>query len=52
MLPGTPRLREPDLGIPGSLLANPQPAARLRSILKVNCGFGGTNAAVVLQKAA
>ena len=52
MLPGTPRLREPDLGMPGSLLANPQPAARLRSILKVNCGFGGTNAAVVLQKAA
>jgi 3-oxoacyl-[acyl-carrier-protein] synthase II len=51
MLPGTPRLREPDVGIPGSLLANPRPATRLRSVLKVNCGFGGTNAAVVLQKA-
>jgi 3-oxoacyl-[acyl-carrier-protein] synthase II len=52
MLPGTPRLREPDPGIPRSLLANPQPATRLRSILKVNCGFGGTNAAVVLQRTA
>jgi 3-oxoacyl-[acyl-carrier-protein] synthase II len=50
MLPGTPRLREPDPGSPSSLLANPQPATRLRTILKVNCGFGGTNAAVVLQK--
>lgn len=51
MLPGTPRLQEPDVGIPDSLLANPQPATRLRSVLKVNCGFGGTNAAVVLQEA-
>ena len=50
MFPGTPRLREPDPGIPGSLLANPQPATQLRRLLKVNCGFGGTNAAVVLQK--
>jgi 3-oxoacyl-(acyl-carrier-protein) synthase len=47
-LPGTPRLREPDPLAPASLVARPRPAGPLRRILKVNCGFGGTNGALVL----
>ena len=50
-LPGTPRLRERDPVAPDSLLAVPQPATQLRRILKVNCGFGGTNSALVLERA-
>ncbi len=47
ILPGTPRLREPDpVALP---VVTPRPATPLRSVLKVSCGFGGTNAAVVLQ---
>jgi len=49
MLPGTPRLREPDAVTPKSLVHEPRPAAPSRCILKINCGFGGTNAALVLE---
>jgi 3-oxoacyl-[acyl-carrier-protein] synthase II len=49
MLPGTPGLRVPDPAVPGSLLQRPRPAASLRHILKLNAGFGGTNAALVLE---
>jgi 3-oxoacyl-[acyl-carrier-protein] synthase II len=49
LLPGTPGLRAPDPCVPASLLQTPRPAASLRHILKVNAGFGGTNAALVLK---
>ena len=48
-LPGTPRLLERDPVVPASLLAEPCVAAKLARILKVNCGFGGTNAALILE---
>jgi 3-oxoacyl-[acyl-carrier-protein] synthase-1 len=50
LLPGTPRLNERDLIAPASLLSLPQPMKDVKRILKINCGFGGTNAAVVLDK--
>jgi 3-oxoacyl-(acyl-carrier-protein) synthase len=50
LLPGTPRLRERDPVAPDSLLAEPRTAAKLDYILKINCGFGGTNAAQVLER--
>ncbi len=50
LLPGTPRLIEPDPVAPDSLLRQPRPAPGLRCLLKVNCGFGGTNGAVLLEK--
>jgi 3-oxoacyl-(acyl-carrier-protein) synthase len=50
ILPGTPRLEEPDARAPNSLLREPRPAVRLERILKVNCGFGGANAALVLER--
>jgi 3-oxoacyl-(acyl-carrier-protein) synthase len=49
-LPGTPRLLERDPIAPPTLLLRPQPATRLRCILKINSGFGGANAALVLRK--
>lgn len=49
MLPGTPGLRIPDPSVPNSLLRTPRPAESLRRILKLNAGFGGTNAALVLE---
>ncbi len=49
LLPGTPRLRKRDPAAPDSLLAEPRAALRLNHILKINCGFGGTNAALVLE---
>lgn len=49
MLPGTPGLRTPDPSVPDSLVQTPRPAASLRHILKINAGFGGTNAALVLE---
>ena len=49
-LPGTPRLNERDSVVPESLLATPRPANNLKRILKMNCGFGGTNAAVILER--
>jgi 3-oxoacyl-(acyl-carrier-protein) synthase len=50
LLPGTPRLRERDPASPESLLGEPRTAAKLNCVLKINCGFGGTNAALVLQR--
>jgi 3-oxoacyl-(acyl-carrier-protein) synthase len=50
LLPGTPRLRERDPVAPDSLLAKPRAATRLDRVLKINCGFGGTNAALVLER--
>jgi 3-oxoacyl-(acyl-carrier-protein) synthase len=50
LLPGTPRLREPDPLAPESLLGEPRAATKLRCVLKINCGFGGTNAALVLER--
>jgi 3-oxoacyl-[acyl-carrier-protein] synthase I len=49
IMPGTPGLRTPDLSAPDSLLRTPRPAESLRHILKMNAGFGGTNAALVLK---
>jgi 3-oxoacyl-(acyl-carrier-protein) synthase len=49
LLPGTPRLREPDSAVPTSILVAPRPNATIRRLLKINCGFGGTNAALVLE---
>jgi 3-oxoacyl-(acyl-carrier-protein) synthase len=50
LLPGTPRLCERDPVAPESLLAEPRAAAKLDRVLKVNCGFGGTNAALILER--
>ena len=50
VLPGTPRLREPDPLAPDSLLREPRAATHLYCVLKINCGFGGSNAALVLQR--
>jgi 3-oxoacyl-(acyl-carrier-protein) synthase len=50
LLPGTPRLRERDPDTPPSLLAQPRPAAKLDRVLKVSCGFGGANAALILER--
>ncbi len=50
LLPGTPRLRDRDPVAPESLLAEPRAAAKLDRVLKVNCGFGGTNAALILER--
>ena len=50
LLPGTPRLRERDPVAPDSLLTEPRAAAKLDCVLKINCGFGGTNAALVLER--
>jgi len=49
-LPGTPRLRERDPVAPASLLAEPRAADRLERVLKINCGFAGTNAALILER--
>lgn len=50
LLPGTPRLGSPDPVAPGSLLVGPRPVHGLARMLKVNCGFAGTNAALVLER--
>jgi len=49
-LPGTPRLLERDPVAPQTMLLRPQPAIRLRCMLKINSGFGGANAALVLRQ--
>jgi 3-oxoacyl-(acyl-carrier-protein) synthase len=49
-LPGTPRLADPDPLTPPTVLREPLPVAAPHSFMKVNCGFGGANAAVVLRK--
>jgi 3-oxoacyl-(acyl-carrier-protein) synthase len=50
LLPGTPRWREADPVVPQALVTEPRAAGRLARILKINCGFGGANAALVLEK--
>jgi 3-oxoacyl-[acyl-carrier-protein] synthase-1 len=50
MLPGTPGLSVRDPVAPDSLLATPRAAAKLEHVLKINCGFGGTNAALILER--
>ena len=49
VLPGTPRLQNRDPIMPESILNDPRSTAGLHRILKINSGFGGTNAALVLQ---
>ena len=48
-LPGTPRLVTPAQGAPAGLQLTPQGGRRLRSILKLNTGFGGMNGALLLS---
>lgn len=49
-LPGTPRLQTRDPVAPESLVVEPRPVARMDRVLKVNSGFGGTNAALIIEK--
>jgi 3-oxoacyl-(acyl-carrier-protein) synthase len=49
-LPGTPRLRERDPAVPTAVLAEPKIGIAPRRMLKINAGFGGTNAALVLER--
>ena len=49
LLPGTPRLSKFADGAPHSLLKEPQPAARMNHILKLNTGFGGANGALIIS---
>lgn len=48
-LPGTPRLNVAAEGVPASLVREPRPAAKLKTILKLNTGFGGVNGALILS---
>jgi len=48
LLPGTPRLTSPAEGAPASLLREPRPGVALKSVLKLNTGFGGVNGALIL----
>ncbi|MCC7377609.1 MAG: beta-ketoacyl-[acyl-carrier-protein] synthase family protein [Verrucomicrobiales bacterium] len=50
VLPGTPRLREADSQAPTSMVFEPRPEPGLRTVVKVNSGFGGTNAAMVFER--
>jgi 3-oxoacyl-(acyl-carrier-protein) synthase len=47
-LPGTPRLRTPADGTPGSLLREPKAGVQVKNVLKLNTGFGGMNGALIL----
>ena len=47
--PGTPRLHVVGADIPAAVQLAPRRAATLRTIVKINAGFGGTNAALVLR---
>lgn len=47
--PGTSRLRVAGEDIPVSVQLAPRRDAMLRTIVKINAGFGGTNAALVLR---
>jgi 3-oxoacyl-(acyl-carrier-protein) synthase len=49
VLPGTPGLQRPDASLPESVVAISRPSPPLRCLLKINAGFGGTNAALVLE---
>ena len=48
VVPGTPRLTAAAEGTPASLMREPCAASRLDYILKLNTGFGGVNAALIL----
>ncbi len=50
VMPGTPRLSHPDPVAPASILSAPRQVQKLNRVLKVNCGFGGTNSALVLER--
>lgn len=49
LLPGTPGFEQPDEEAPVRIAAAPHQGATCRRILKTNSGFGGTNAALVLE---
>jgi 3-oxoacyl-[acyl-carrier-protein] synthase-1 len=48
-LPGTPRLNVAAEGVPTSIVREPRSVAKLKYILKLNTGFGGTNSALILS---
>lgn len=50
LLPGTPRLDQPADGAPAGLVREPRPAGHLDYVLKLNTGFGGVNAALILAR--
>ena len=50
LLPGTPRLRERDPAVPVTVLTEARAGVVPRRMLKINAGFGGTNAALVLVR--
>ncbi|MCK6500943.1 MAG: hypothetical protein L6Q38_15810, partial [Nitrospira sp.] len=50
MLPGTPRLVALDPVAPSSMVQESRPAPDLKTVVKVNSGFGGTNAAVIFER--
>ena len=47
-LPGTPRLTAAAEGTPKYLVHSPRPAGALKTVLKLNTGFGGMNGALIL----
>lgn len=49
VLPGTPRLRERAADVPASILSAPRRHPLPWRVLKINSGFGGTNAALVMS---
>jgi 3-oxoacyl-[acyl-carrier-protein] synthase II len=49
VLPGTPRLNVVADDTPSSALKEPRPVTRLGKVLKLNTGFGGANAALILN---
>jgi len=51
LLPGTPRLFDPDPVVPATVLKEARRERCAACFMKVNCGFGGTNAALVLSRA-
>jgi 3-oxoacyl-(acyl-carrier-protein) synthase len=48
-LPGTPRLDLAADGVPKNILREPRFGARIKNVLKLNTGFGGMNAALILS---
>lgn len=48
-LPGTPRLNNAAEGVPAGIVREPRAGARLKYVLKLNTGFGGTNGALILN---
>jgi 3-oxoacyl-[acyl-carrier-protein] synthase I len=49
ILPGTPGLQVLDPAMPETVVRTARPAESLRHLMKVNAGFGGTNAAIVME---